>query len=89
MVAPSSEAGRGRDASTPMEVPAPGWRDIAARTLAEAKADGLVLLAATIVLSATSGSIAISATTGEANQKNARCKRNEPSTMETGRMSAA
>ena len=36
----------GRDASTPTEIPARGWRDILARTLAEAKRDQLALLAA-------------------------------------------
>jgi membrane protein len=37
---------RGRAADTPTEVPAAGWRDITIRTLKEAKADGVPLLAA-------------------------------------------
>src|SRR6187549_334327 len=42
------DAGRehGRQASTPSEVPVAGWRDVLVRTLKEAKADGISLLAA-------------------------------------------
>src|SRR5687768_13789154 len=36
----------GRDASTPTDIPARGWKDVASRTLAEAKSDQLTLLAA-------------------------------------------
>ena len=36
----------GRDATTPTDIPARGWKDILARTLAEAKRDQLALLAA-------------------------------------------
>lgn len=43
--APRADA-RGRRADTPTEVPAAGWRDITVRTLKEAKADGVPLLAA-------------------------------------------
>jgi len=37
---------RGRHATDPREVPAKGWRDIVVRTVKEAKADGVPLLAA-------------------------------------------
>ncbi len=37
---------RGRDATTPTDIPARGWRDVLARTLAESKSDQLALLAA-------------------------------------------
>jgi membrane protein len=37
---------RGRDATTPTDIPPPGWKDVLARTAAEAKSDQLVLLAA-------------------------------------------
>jgi membrane protein len=36
----------GRDAATPTDIPARGWKDVLARTLAEAKRDQLALLAA-------------------------------------------
>ena len=36
----------GRDASTPTDIPARGWKDVLARTLAESKSDQLSLLAA-------------------------------------------
>jgi membrane protein len=39
-------ADRGRQATTPTSIPRRGWRDIAARTAAEAKRDQLVLLGA-------------------------------------------
>jgi len=45
-VAVADEAERGRHATTPSDIPAAGWRDILARTLAEAKADHVPLLAA-------------------------------------------
>ena len=44
--ATGAETGRGRDARAPVDVPVRGWRDILTRTLAEAKADGVSLLAA-------------------------------------------
>ena len=37
---------RGRHADSPAEIPAPGWRDILERTLAESKQDQVTLLAA-------------------------------------------
>jgi membrane protein len=37
---------RGRDATSPAEVPAAGWWDVVVRTVKEAKADGVPLLAA-------------------------------------------
>lgn len=40
------EAGRGRRAESPGDIPARGWKDIAARTLAEARSDHVPLLAA-------------------------------------------
>lgn len=43
--APATTAGRGRHARRPSEIPARGWRDVLARTLAEAKADRIPLLA--------------------------------------------
>src|SRR5205085_8332950 len=36
----------GRDASTPTDIPARGWKDVLSRTMAEAKSDQLSLLAA-------------------------------------------
>jgi membrane protein len=39
-------ADRGRDAATPLEIPAKGWLDITKRTLKDAKRDGVPLLAA-------------------------------------------
>lgn len=44
--APSSTGDRGRDATTPLEVPAAGWLDITKRTLKDAKRDGVPLLSA-------------------------------------------
>lgn len=41
-----SASDRGRDASTPLEVPAAGWRDITTRTVKDAKRDGVPLLSA-------------------------------------------
>jgi membrane protein len=40
------EAGRGRRAESPTDIPAKGWKDIAARTFAEAKSDHVPTLAA-------------------------------------------
>ncbi len=37
---------RGRDATTPADIPARGWKDVLARTVAESKRDQLALLAA-------------------------------------------
>jgi membrane protein len=37
---------RGRDATTPTDIPARGWKDVLARTVAESKSDQLALLAA-------------------------------------------
>lgn len=42
----ASERGRGRQAETPTEIPAAGWKDITKRTLAEVKADNVPLLSA-------------------------------------------
>jgi membrane protein len=42
----ADEAERGRQATTPSDIPAKGWKDIVVRTLAEAKADHVPLLAA-------------------------------------------
>ncbi|MGV3760581.1 MAG: YihY/virulence factor BrkB family protein [Actinomycetota bacterium] len=42
----SVQAGRGREAESPADIPARGWKDIAARTFAEAKSDHVPLLAA-------------------------------------------
>jgi len=42
----ADEADRGRQATTPTDIPAKGWKDIVVRTLAEAKADHVPLLAA-------------------------------------------
>jgi membrane protein len=41
-----SDAGRGRDATSPSEIPARGLRDVASRVAAESKDDNLLLLAA-------------------------------------------
>jgi len=43
---PASSAGRGRDADTPTEIPARGWKDVLARVRAEAKDDGVTLMSA-------------------------------------------
>jgi membrane protein len=44
---PSKSAGdRGRDADSPMEIPATGWNDIVARVKVEAKEDDVTLMAA-------------------------------------------
>lgn len=42
----AEDRGRGRRATTPTDIPSRGWKDIAARTMAEAKADNVPLLAA-------------------------------------------
>jgi membrane protein len=42
---PARQHGRGRDASTPSEIPAKGWKDIAKRTVTEVKDDNVPLLA--------------------------------------------
>jgi membrane protein len=42
----ASELGRGRQAESPTEIPAAGWKDITKRTLAEVKADNVPLLSA-------------------------------------------
>jgi len=44
--AAAADAGRGRDATSPTEIPARGWRDVLTRTFTEAKADHVPLLAA-------------------------------------------
>jgi membrane protein len=41
-----SAADRGRDADSPMEIPATGWKDIVARVKVEAKEDDVTLMAA-------------------------------------------
>ena len=43
---PRAGEARGRHADTPTDVPAKGWKDVVVRTLKEAKADGVPLLAA-------------------------------------------
>lgn len=42
----TAEGGRGRQATTPTDIPPRGWKDIASRTAAEAKRDQVVLLGA-------------------------------------------
>lgn len=42
----TGESDRGRDASSPMEIPVKGWKDVLARTATEAKVDHISLLAA-------------------------------------------
>lgn len=42
----SQEAGRGREANKPTEIPARGWKDVLARVKAEAKDDGVTLMSA-------------------------------------------
>jgi membrane protein len=42
----AGERGRGRDAESPVQIPAAGWKDITKRTLAEVKADNVPLLSA-------------------------------------------
>jgi membrane protein len=44
--APAGDDRRGRQAETPTDVPAKGWKDVLARTFAEAKQDNVSLLAA-------------------------------------------
>lgn len=43
---PAPEAGKGRDAETPAQIPVPGWKEIALRTWKEGSKDNISLVAA-------------------------------------------
>lgn len=48
---PAAEGGRGRDARTPAQIPAPGWKDILWRTAKEVADDDLATVARSIAFS--------------------------------------